>query len=197
MQENFTSIKKSLKDFINKRDADMLSMIYFADSIAIASPYTKDKNFLSKSLDSIKVGDLGKIDTHLYDALMLSNSLKKTSLKSITILITDGIDKGSKTSIEELMSFIKDTNSTIYVIGYGDDFDEDVLKAIAQNSGGKFFKIDIKKLDITLKELNILYPKREFKKIKTIKEPLYQLPLFFAFLSLLFYTYLLNKRAVV
>jgi Mg-chelatase subunit ChlD len=197
MKKDFVFIKKSLKDFINKRDKDMLSMIYFADYIAIASPYTKDKNFLIKSLDSIKVGDLGKMNTHLYDVLMLSNSLKKPSLKSITILITDGMDKGSKTSIEELMSFVKDINSTIYTIGYGEDFDENILKAIAQRSNGKFYKTDIKRLDTTLKELNRLYPKKEFKEIKTIKEPLYQLSLFFAFLSLLFYTYLVNKRAVV
>jgi Ca-activated chloride channel family protein len=172
-------------------------LIYFADSVAIASPYTKDKEFLYRSLDSVKVGDLGEMDTHLYDALMLSNSIKKPQIKSISILLTDGIDKGSKTSIDELINSIKDFNSTIFTIGYGEDFDKNVLETISNKSGGEFFKADINSLSKSLEKLNKLYPKKIHKSSHTVKELLYQIPLFLAFLSLLFYTYLLNKRAVV
>lgn len=197
MQENFKKVKSSLKKFIEKRDGDYISLIYFADSVAIASPFTKDIKFLKKSLDSIKVGDLGEIDTHLYDAIVLANSLKKENNTSIKIVFTDGVDKGSQISLTELINLLSTSNSSVYSVGFGDEYDKDILKTISTKSGGKFFKTKVDNLSKVLDEVDRLYPKHRYKNSYILKEPLYQIPLFFAFLSLLFYTYLLNKRAVI
>ena len=73
--------------------------------------------------------------------------------------------------------------------------DNKILEEIAKKTHGVFLKItDNKKLIEFLNSKK----KEEIKNKKYIKkEYLFQIPLFFAFLSLLFYTYFVNKRAIL
>jgi len=199
MKEKFETLKRSLIDFIKYRKNDPISIVYFADYTALSSPLTKDTVFLTKSLQSIKTGDLGEMMSVLYDAIILSNDLLTSKeLKNISIVLTDGYDKGSKSTMQDLFNSLSEKRSTIYTIGIGKEYDKELLKKISSYTNGSFFDAnDIKKLNDILDSINKKYPKVEFKEKKLVKKPLYQIPLFFAFLSLLFYTYLLNKRAVV
>jgi len=200
MIDKYPPLVKTIKSFVSKRKGDIFSLIYFADSVAIASAPTYDINFIKKSLDFVKVGNLQNMDTHLYDAIYLANSMlkQKDINNSIMIVVTDGIDKGSKTTFQKLSNQIYNKKTAIYTIGYADDTDKDILKAISKQSGGVFIDINTtKNIDKPFKKIDKLYSNNEENKDYTHKKPLYQIPLFFGFLSLLFYTYLLNKRAVL
>ncbi len=199
MQDSFQDVKKVLKEFLQKSDGVAFGLVYFGDSVGVASPLTTNKEFLQKSLESVKVGDLGDMDTTLYDALTVSKTLLEniTTKKREIFVLSDGGDKGSVTTIDELLADL-DKSIPINTIGFRDDFDKRVLQSISKRSGGKFVEAN------STKELKKLFESiAQEQKNKTLnktfmrKKPLYQLPLFLAFLSLLFYTYLLNKRAVV
>jgi len=64
--------------------------------------------------------------------------------EKVTILITDGgaIDKAYK--IDEAVQYANDVGVTIYTIGIGDLSieDETVLRNIAQETGGKYYRAD-------------------------------------------------------
>jgi len=201
IKESFEDIKHTLKDFIKSRNSDTFSLIYFADYIAVGAPPTQDTNFLLSSIDSVKSGDLGEIKTRLYDALDISLSnpfAKKSAKEKIVILLSDGIDKGSKKKLNELLSDLKQKHLKLYTIGFGYDYDKELLTAMAKTANGEFFMAkDIDSLKKVIKHINSLYTYKKEKKSYLVKKPLYQIPLFFTFLSLLFFTYLLNKRAVI
>ena len=84
--------------------------------------------------------------TALYDAI--AYSLKHLELsrqdKRTLIVVSDGGDNVSRTSLPELMTFIEASRATIYAIGLFDPEDEDrnpnVLRKLAKVSGGEFFQ---------------------------------------------------------
>jgi Ca-activated chloride channel homolog len=84
--------------------------------------------------------------TALYDAI--AYSLKHLELsrqdKRTLIVVSDGGDNVSRTSLPELMRFIEASRATIYTIGLFDPEDEDrnpnVLRKLAKVSGGEFFQ---------------------------------------------------------
>ncbi|MGA8028840.1 MAG: VWA domain-containing protein [Bryobacteraceae bacterium] len=84
--------------------------------------------------------------TALYDAI--AYSLKHLELstqdKRTLIVVSDGGDNVSKTSLPELMSLIAASRATIYTVGLLDPEDRDLnpgpLRRIARISGGEFFE---------------------------------------------------------
>jgi len=197
MQENFKDVKNILQNHIKNSQGVLFGTLFFADDVAISSLPSSDKNFLTKAIKIVHVGDLGEMDTKLYDALTVSITLLKNSKskhKNI-LLLTDGKDKGSKTTLQKLLSMV-DKTIQINIIGFGELYDQDTLKTISKLSNGKFYKAkDINQLKKLISKLS---KKNQTKSSTyTVKKPLYQIPLFLAFLSILFFTYLSNKRAVV
>ncbi len=84
--------------------------------------------------------------TALYDAI--AYSLKHLELsrqdKRTLIVVSDGGDNVSRTSLPELMTLIEASRATIYTIGLFDPNDRDsnprVLRKLARVSGGEFFE---------------------------------------------------------
>jgi Ca-activated chloride channel homolog len=84
--------------------------------------------------------------TALYDAI--AYALKHLELsrqdKRTLIVVSDGGDNVSRTSLFELMTFIEASRATIYTIGLYDSEDTDrnpnVLRKLARMSGGEFFE---------------------------------------------------------
>ena len=196
LEDDFKDIKKIVKDFIKNQKNSLFGVVFFADSASVFSPLTLDREFLLKIVDSVNIGDLGDNKTTINDSLILStNLLKNKKIKDkIIILLTDGIERGSKNSFFKTKRYLDEQNITTIAIGFGEDFDKRYLNSISNN----FLNAkDKKALNEIFKRLSKKYSSKQTLKQKQIQLPLYQFPLFFAFLSLLLYLYFLNKRVIL
>ncbi len=193
---------KLAKEFVKSRKNDLISLVVFGNFAYVGAPLTYDKKVLLELMDSLYIGIAGSNYTVINDALfqaakLFSHSKSKTK---IAILLTDGQSRGDNVPFKVAMDMIDKYGVKVYTIGIGKkgDFDEKFLSKIAKISGGEFFsaysKDDLKRVYEKINELE----KSKIDLEKYLKKSyFYEYPLFFAFLSLLFYAFLLNKRSTV
>lgn len=146
MLENnkFESTKKILYEFIKKRPNDLISLSVFADYAYVATPLSFDKTIITSVLKFTEVGVAGKFETALYEALFLSSNLFKDSKSKnkIAILITDGINSAESVPLQTAIKRAKKFSIKVYSVAIGKkgDFNSEVLRKIANETGGKFFQ---------------------------------------------------------
>ena len=87
-------VKKTIKDFIEKRKTDRIGLIAFAKEPYLVSPLTLNHDWLLKNLERLHIGLIDQTATSIGAAIgMSSNRLRDLPAKSrIVILLTDGED---------------------------------------------------------------------------------------------------------
>jgi Ca-activated chloride channel family protein len=157
--------KDVLRKFIDKRSGDRVGLVAFAGRAYVAAPMTLDHEFLLQNLGRL---DLHTIEdgTAIGSALAASvNRLRDLQSKSkIVILMTDGQNNAGKVPPLTAAEAAQSLGVKVYTIGVGTrgmapfpvrqfgqlvgyrnmavDIDEDVLKAVAAKTGGKYFRSD-------------------------------------------------------
>ena len=123
---------------------DELFAIRFNDDVQDVLP---DRPFLMAN-------DLGALEsavtsvrpdgrTALYDGLMagLDHLAKGTRARKVLVVISDGGDNASETTLDSVLARARDSNAAIYTIGIYDEDDMDknpgVLKSLARTTGGE------------------------------------------------------------
>ena len=125
---------------------DELFVVNFNNSVVRGLPA---KTLFTDNLQALKAAlyygaPVGQ--TALYDAIAYSLRHLEFSKqeKRTLIVVSDGGDNVSKTSLPELMKLIESSRATIYTVGLFDPEDRDlnpgVLRKIANLSGGEFFE---------------------------------------------------------
>jgi Ca-activated chloride channel family protein len=77
--------------------------------------------------------------TAFYDALMVGiQQVKEEEGLNVLVALTDGNDNMSKNTYKEVISYAKESNVPIYLIGLG-NVNTDSLKLLADNTDGQFF----------------------------------------------------------
>lgn len=201
-RNKFQVVQEVVEDFIGKRENDRIGVISFGAISYIASPLTFEKEFLQKIVSMQYIGMINGRRTAIQDALVQSyNMLGKSKAKSkIAILLTDGIDNGSKVALEEVLEMIKKQDIKLYVIGIGHpnrDYDAAYLQALA-NAGGTqaFGATDASELSSIYKQIDKLEVTKIDDKRVVQYTYLYIYPLLAAILSLLCFIYFRNSRGV-
>lgn len=196
MEDSFKDVKKILLEFLKEQNDAKIGLVYFGDTASIFSPLTYDSKFIKSVISKVNVGALGDQNTALNDSLILSKKLLSNSKtkKKLLILLTDGIEKGSQNSFLDTKNTILKRDFELYEIGFGNEYDKSYLKAFSKKV---YDANDTKELKTIFKKISSIYKSQQKTKQKEIKEKLYQFPLFLAFLSLLFYTYFINKRSLL
>jgi len=186
----FGITKQIVKEFLKQRKHDKIGLTIFADFAYVAVPLTYDKKSIARLLDRIDVGVAGVSRTALYEALFLSANLFKNSKakNKIAILLTDGVDNTNSIPLDVAIKTVKKYGIKVYTIGVGGvgDYDPQVLKYIAKQSGGKFFQAQsvdaLRKIYATIDKLE----KSKIKGKKYVKKKYYiEYPLSLALLLLL------------
>jgi len=172
MAENnkFNIVKEIVSDFLDKRKHDKIGLSIFADFAYVAVPLTYDKKSIKRLLSRIQVGIAGSRRTALYEALFLSSNLFKHShaKKKIAILLTDGMNNVENIPLNVAIDTVKKYGIKVYTVGVGTagDFNPNILKKIARESGGKFFSANSKQ---KLASIYATIDKLEKSKIKANK----------------------------
>jgi len=160
-----TIAKDVLERFIAKRPSDRIGLVAFAGRAYIAAPLTLDHDFLLQNLERLNLGSI-EDGTAIGSALSASiNRLRDLKSKSkIVILMTDGQNNAGKVPPLTAAEAAQSLAVKVYTIGVGTrgtaripatdvfgrkiyhsiqaDIDEETLLAIANKTGGKYYRAD-------------------------------------------------------
>jgi Ca-activated chloride channel homolog len=154
--------KKVAIDFVNKRISDRIGVVIFAGESFTQCPLTADHSILISAIENIRSGLLTD-GTAIGDGLGTGvDRLRSSKTKSkIVVLLTDGENNGGLIDPRTAKEIAKSFGIRVYTIGVGTDgntmqpvqtplgiemrnmkvsIDEKLLKQIANESGGKYFR---------------------------------------------------------
>jgi len=155
-------VREVVKEFIKKRKDDRIGMVAFAARAYTVCPLTTDYAWLNENLDRVKVGmieDGTAIGSAIASAV---NRLRTSKTKSkIIILLTDGVNNAGTISPLVAAEAAAALKIKVYAIAVGTkglspypfkdaygrtvyqnipiEIDEEVLKRIADVTGGKYY----------------------------------------------------------
>ena len=145
--DKITSARSSLMQFVQKvDDRDRLQIDLFNDTISTLTPLTPIGEKRQQVLDSVS-GIFEQNSTSLYDAVLKAYQDMQIEgdpnhIRAIVVL-SDGADTVSSATLEEVVRQIQTAQGEggnaikIFTIAFGEDADADILKSIADPSGGK------------------------------------------------------------
>ena len=170
--------KDVIADFIQKRSTDRLGLVVFAGTSYTRCPLTIDYDMLKYFLEDTRIGEL-EDGTALGMALATSvNRIRNSRSKTrIIILLTDGVNNRGEIAPRDAAQIARDFNVKVYTIGVGTkgqapypimdaegntqlymmevEIDEELLKEIANNTGGLYFRAtDKEKLEQIFNEID-------------------------------------------
>lgn len=156
--------KEVVRQFVKDRRSDRVGLVLYAGESFTKIPLTADQNMLLRSVDEVKsqiIKDGTAIGMGLATAV---KRLKKSEAKSkIVILLSDGENNSGNIDPLTAAMLAKEFNIKVYTIGVGSDgmapmpvardfkgdlvfrnmqvnIDEELLKQIAGETGGKYFR---------------------------------------------------------
>lgn len=154
--------KKEIAAFINRRPNDRIGLIGFANLPYCVSPPTLDHGWLLQNLDRLEPGIIGDSTGIAPPIASALHRLEKSdSKRKVLVLFTDGSNNvDARVSPRQAAKLAKSCNVTIYTVGIGSgnalvlqdtplgprfqplpgEFDEPLLKDIADGSNGKYYR---------------------------------------------------------
>lgn len=182
--------KKVSTEFIDGRPNDRIGLVVYAAESMTQMPLTSDHALLKNSLNDLRYGFLANGTAIGMGLATTINRLKDSKAQSkVAILLTDGENNAGEIEPLSAADWAKEFNIRVYTIGVGTNgmaktpvaqdgrggfyyervpvkIDEELLKEIANRTGGKYFRAtDNKKLDAIYKEIDSL----EKTKLKEIR----------------------------
>lgn len=175
------ALKEVAAEFINKRPNDRIGLVAYAGESYTKTPITSDKGIVLGALREITYGQLSD-GTAIGMGLATSvNRLKESAAVSkVIILLTDGVNNAGFIEPQTAADLALEYNIKTYTIGLGTngnalspigynpdgsfrygmrqvEIDEDLLQAIAEATGGRYFRAtDNEELEAIYEEINKL-----------------------------------------
>lgn len=163
MARRLDAVKALGGDFLSRRSGDRLGLILFGSRAYLQSPLSFDVKTVQRFLQEAQIGFAGQ-ETAIGDAIGLAvkRLRERPATHRVLILLTDGQDTASTVDPLEAAALATDMGVRIYTIGIGadsltlpgllgsplgarqvnpsQDLDEDSLRAIAEQTGGQYFR---------------------------------------------------------
>lgn len=195
-----SAVKRVAGAFVEQRVGDRLGLILFGDQAYLQTPLTFDRRTLHILLNEAAIGLAGKA-TAIGDAIGLAvKRLRGQPEKNrVLILLTDGANTAGSVAPLKAADLAASEGVRIYAIGVGADdsmpgpfrilrgasseLDEASLQAIAQKTGGRYFRArDTRSLQQIYALLDEIEPVSEDEQSYRPVEELYAWPLALALL---------------
>jgi len=152
------AVKIVAGNFIERREGDRLGLILFGDQAYLQTPLTFDRKTTNIQLHEAAIGLAGK-RTAIGDAIGLAVKRLRDQPQAnrVLILLTDGANTAGTVDPQKAADIAASEGVRIYTIGVGADervvrglfgqrrvanneLDEPVLMAIAEKTGGRYFR---------------------------------------------------------
>jgi Ca-activated chloride channel family protein len=184
--DRLTAARQVLDDFLAGRDGDRVGLVLFGSAAFVQAPFTDDLDVVRELLGETRVRMLGP-RTVVGDAIGLSIRLFERSEveEKVLIVLTDGNDTGSLVPPVRAAEIASDSGVVIHTIAMGDPeaageqaLDEATLQAVADRSGGRFFRAqDRAQLEQVYDVLADLNPRQVESRSYRPRHELYHWPL--------------------
>ena len=200
--DRLTATKQVASQFIEQRTGDRLGLILFGTQAYLQTPLTFDRKTVVTLLNESAIGLAGE-NTAIGDAIGLAvKRLGKQQADSrVLVLLTDGANTAGEVSPLKAAELAADKGLKIYTIGIGADemivrsffgnrrvnpsrdLDETTLQAIADKTGGQYFRArDTEQLQQIYQLLDQLEPVEKDQQYFRPRSELFYWPLSFALL---------------
>jgi len=171
-------VKKVAGEFIQRRRGDRVGLILFGSRAYLQTPLTFDTETTATLLDESEIGLAGR-ETAIGDAIGLAVKRLRDDAASdrVLILLTDGANTSGEVQPLQAAEFAARDGLTVYTVGVGADemmvqdffgsrvvnpsadLDEETLRTIADQTGGRYFRArDAKGLEKIYEILDELEP---------------------------------------
>jgi Ca-activated chloride channel family protein len=159
--DRLTALKSVATDFIDRRVGDRVGLILFGREAYLQAPLTFDRATVSTLLDEAVIGLAGK-ETAIGDSIGLAiRTLEDAGVEQgrrVLLLLTDGANTAGAVEPRKAAELAAQRKLVIYTIGIGADsltvrslfglreinpsadLDEETLTAIAEMTGGRYFR---------------------------------------------------------
>lgn len=159
------ALKKVAKSFVENRPNDRIGIVVYAAEAYTKTPVTSDKAIVLEAIESIKYDNVINDGTGIGMGLTTAiNRLKESKAKSkVILLLTDGVNNSGFIEPETASEIAREYGIKVYTIALGTngkalfpyaispagemlfrmmpvEIDEKLLKTIAKNTGGKYFR---------------------------------------------------------
>lgn len=172
------AVKRVLDDFIQRREGDRLGLLLFGTEPYIQAPLTFDRATVQILLEEAGIGMAGRA-TAIGDALGLAvkRLRDRPQEQRVVILLTDGANTAGEIAPDKAAEIARAAGVRIYTIGIGAesmvqrgllgsrrvnpsrDLDEELLKRVAQQTGGEYFRArSLPELELIYESINQLEP---------------------------------------
>ncbi|MDZ7376468.1 MAG: VWA domain-containing protein, partial [candidate division KSB1 bacterium] len=126
--------------FVNLMEANDEGAVFkFSSYVQKMIGFTADKNALHSAINASFPG--AGYSTALYDAIYnaISEAIGKSGRKAV-LALTDGKDNASSHNIDQTIAHANQYSTPVFTIGLGSSIDETVLKKIASQTGGEYYR---------------------------------------------------------
>ena len=160
--DRLTATKAVASDFISRREGDRIGLILFGERAYLQVPLTLDRDTVKILLLEAEIGLAGE-KTAIGDAITLAvrriHEQDVDEGEQVLVLLTDGANTAGEVPPLKASELAQQVGLRIYTIGIGAesmevssafggqrainpsaDLDEDTLTAIAQQTGGRYFR---------------------------------------------------------
>ncbi|MEL7024054.1 MAG: VWA domain-containing protein [Pseudomonadota bacterium] len=178
--DRLSATKAVAAQFIDRREGDRLGLILFGERAYLQTPLTFDRKTLSTLLMEAEIGLAGE-KTAIGDAIGLAvKRIRESDTEEdqhVLVLLTDGANTAGEIDPLKAAELAANVSLRIYTIGIGAertayrrsgvpnlvlpsrDLDEDTLTAIADQTGGRYFRAtDTRSMQAIYSELDTLEP---------------------------------------
>ncbi len=175
--------KRVVTEFVDKRNTDRIGVVIFGDAPFTLVPLTLDYDAIKNFVSRLTIERIGEQNTALGKGLATAvKRLEDSEARSrIVVLLTDGVDTIGGIAPLDAAQAAKALGIKVYTIGIGSNdvasipsffggvfarqrqmqFDEDLLKQIASDTGGKYYYAqDEEQLRLVYDEINRLEKSR-------------------------------------
>lgn len=148
-----SALKHAATEFVRKRGGDRVALVIFASRAYFATPQTYDVSAVSQAIADAEIGVSGRA-TGISDGLGLAlKRLRESNAQArVVILLSDGVNNSGPVKPREAARLAGDLGVRVHTIAMGprdlanadgerDAVDTQTLMAIAEISGGEYFRV--------------------------------------------------------
>lgn len=139
---DMSKIKSVMSDFVRQLNfsvGDRAEILAFDDIVQQMCYYTNDVNLLLNGIRNMSIGDTTAFYDAVYDGV--TNSALQGGARCV-VVFTDGMDNASQHSANEVVNYAISKQVPVYIIGVGGGLDTQLLRSMAQQTGGQYWHID-------------------------------------------------------
>lgn len=161
MRTKLEAVIQAISNLVSgNRPQDETAVIQFKDTVELIEEFTSDTGDINDALEGL----ISNGQTSLLDAIILAGDYVNKDgrhRRKALVIVTDGLEKGSFYSFDDLVNHAREQDVRLYLIGFTQDLDaqrglfkkstktkaEQLLNKIATETGGRsFFPKDISEL---------------------------------------------------